>query len=72
MSVRKSVSTVSPIAGHQLLNSQEVCELLRVCPKTLFNWRKDRRIEFIQRGRHFLYRREYIESFLVARTVVAA
>jgi excisionase family DNA binding protein len=70
---QKAVSTNQTLPmGHVFLTSQEVCDLLRVCPKTLKNWRKRRAIEFIRRGRNVLFRRETVERFLAGRTVKAA
>lgn len=67
-----NATSVSPIADHQFLTSVEVQDILRISKKTLFNWRKSRRIEFVQRGRLYLFRRDSIEKSLAARTVVAA
>jgi excisionase family DNA binding protein len=57
---------------HRFLTSAEACEFLRVCPRTLKNWRYDKRIEYVRRGRRVLFRRETLEAFINARIVKAA
>ena len=70
---QKSAISATPIIPYPqvLLTRDEVCELLRCCPKTLWNMRKQRRIPFIRRGRTILFRRIDVEEYLQARLVAA-
>ena len=72
---RRAASAPEPqpiIPQYVLLTGEEVCRILRVCAKTLFNMRKNGDIRFVRRRRTILFRRIDVEAYLRARLVEAA
>ncbi len=76
MPVRKkavaSPPSVVTLPAPELLTSDEVCALLRVSGKTLSRMRRARQINFIRRGRCYLFRRSSVDLYLAQRETKAA
>lgn len=53
------------------LTTAEVCELLRVSPRTLQRWRLTRKITSVRLSGKILYPRTALEIFIAKRTVTA-
>jgi len=52
----------------RLLTTRETCERLRVCPKTLQIYRREKRLSYVNLGhRSIRYRESVIEGFILAR-----
>jgi excisionase family DNA binding protein len=54
-------------AADRLLTQREVCQALRISPKTLQRWRRDGRIRFCSLGYRSIRIRESAISHLLAR-----
>lgn len=50
--------------GEKYLTNREVCQLLRISPRTLQNWRDTRKIPFIRLKGKILYKKYEIFTFL--------
>lgn len=48
--------------GEKYLTNREVCQLLRISPRTLQNWRDTRKIPFIRLKGKILYRESKIST----------
>lgn len=67
-------SALNRIAGQSaadLLTKKEACEILRIRPRTLDDWRADQSIPCIQRGRYVRFLRRDLEAFLASHRVEA-
>jgi excisionase family DNA binding protein len=60
----------SDIPQHALLTSDEVCNVLRISPRTLKRWRSARILTHVRRGRAFLFPRAAVEKYITSRTVI--
>lgn len=54
-----------------LVNEDEASRLIRVCPKTLFNMRRDGQISFVRARGRILYRVSALEEWAKANEQLA-
>ena len=57
--------------NNQLLTSKDVCEILRISPRTLQTYRNNRMLAFMQIGRKIYYNVSEITEFLTAHHMKA-